>query len=125
LLGATSDEGLKTRGSYLLQWKLIEWLKRGGFAVYDLHGIDPVKNPGTYRFKHDLGGDSASEVCFLGRFDSSANVLSASFVACVEALRATVGMLRKMRGRTRGLEVRLRAEGGCLADERAAARGHD
>ena len=125
LLGATGDEGLKTRGSYLLHWKLIEWLKRSGFAAYDLHGIDPAKNPGTYRFKHDLGGDNAREVCFLGRFDSSANVLSASFVACGEALRRTVGMLRNMGGMPLALGPRSRASGRCVADERAAARGHD
>ncbi len=28
LLGATHDEGLNTKGAYLLQWTMIKWLKR-------------------------------------------------------------------------------------------------
>ena len=35
LLGATSDEGLKSKGAYLLQWTLIKWLKECGFKWYD------------------------------------------------------------------------------------------
>src|SRR5436189_1342 len=56
LFGATSNAGMKSRGSYLLHWKLIEWLKQNRFSVYDLHGINPVRNPGTYKFKNDLAG---------------------------------------------------------------------
>ena len=36
LLGATSDEGLNSKGAYLLQWTLITWLKENGFKWYDL-----------------------------------------------------------------------------------------
>ncbi len=87
LFGATSNSGLKSRGSYLLQWKLIEWLKHNRVAVYDLNGIDPVANPGTYKFKRDLCGNNGEDVHFLGQFDSYANALSYSCVACGDMLR--------------------------------------
>ena len=41
LLGATSDDGLNSKGAYLLQWTLIQWLKENGIRWYDLGGIDP------------------------------------------------------------------------------------
>ncbi len=56
LLGATSDEGLKSKGAYLLQWTLIKWLKERGVRWYDLGGIDPEGNPGVYHFKRGLSG---------------------------------------------------------------------
>lgn len=114
LLGATSNEGMKSRGSYLLHWKLIEWLKDKGFAVYDLHGIDPVKNPGGYRFKNGLCGGNGKEVAFLGRFDSSAHVLSSSCVACGETLRTIYRALKSIRSTGRGL-------GGWVMRQRASS----
>lgn len=96
LFGATSDEGLKSRGSYLLHWKFIEWLKQNGFTTYDLHGINPVTNPGTYKFKSDLCGENPSrDVYFLGRFDASTSVLSQSSVALGDTLRSNLRSLRK------------------------------
>jgi hypothetical protein len=95
LFGATSNSGLKKRGSYLLHWRLIEWLKENRRAVYDLNGIDPVVNPGTYKFKTDLCGKNGKDVCFLGRFDSYTNILSYSFVACGDGLRTIYRSLRK------------------------------
>lgn len=56
LLGASSDEGLQTKASYLLQWRVIQLAHEKGFKWYDLGGIDPVKNPGVYHFKSGLGG---------------------------------------------------------------------
>ncbi len=88
LFGATSGAGLKSRGSYLLHWTLIEWLKGNGFSIYDLHGIDPVANPGTYKFKADLCGDNAQDVSFLGRFDSCTSGLSHICMAGGDKLRA-------------------------------------
>jgi lipid II:glycine glycyltransferase (peptidoglycan interpeptide bridge formation enzyme) len=87
LFGATSNAGMKSRGSYLLQWKLLEWLKSRGVSRYDLNGINPEKNPGTYKFKSDLGGDYGRDVAFLGRFDTHANELSHRFVAIAETVR--------------------------------------
>lgn len=76
LFGATSNIGMKSNGSYLLHWKLIENLKKEGHTVYDLNGINLARNPGTYKFKHDLAGKHGKDVYFLGRFDSQVSVLS-------------------------------------------------
>ena len=94
LFGATSEAGLKRRGSYLLHWRLIEELNRGGLKNYDLHGIDSVKNPGTYRFKADLCGENGREESFLGRFQSRGSLLSNWCVALGEG---GIRMLRKWR----------------------------
>jgi lipid II:glycine glycyltransferase (peptidoglycan interpeptide bridge formation enzyme) len=89
LFGATSNIGIKSRGaSHLLHWKLIEWLKKNDVAVYDLHGVNPVSNPGTYRFKNELCGTNGRDVYFLGRFDSYENVVSYSCMKMGDTLRA-------------------------------------
>jgi len=56
LLGASSDEGLRSKASYLLQWQAICTARERGLKWYDLGGIDPVVNPGVYHFKNGLGG---------------------------------------------------------------------
>jgi lipid II:glycine glycyltransferase (peptidoglycan interpeptide bridge formation enzyme) len=86
LFGATSDAGLKSRGAYLLHWKVIEWLKGNGFTVYDLNGIDPVLNPGTYKFKADLCGKNGKDLYFMGRFESYVNAFSHSCVSRADRL---------------------------------------
>jgi hypothetical protein len=88
LFGATSDAGLRSRGSYLLHWKLIESLKEQGIMNYDLNGIDPVLNPGTYKFKADLCGPNGKDLYFPGRFDTAGTVLSQGCVRIGERLRA-------------------------------------
>jgi lipid II:glycine glycyltransferase (peptidoglycan interpeptide bridge formation enzyme) len=70
LFGATSDAGLKNRGAYLLQWRMIEWLKKNERSYYDLNGINPKTNPGTYQFKTGLCGRNGKDVYFLGQFDA-------------------------------------------------------
>jgi lipid II:glycine glycyltransferase (peptidoglycan interpeptide bridge formation enzyme) len=65
--GATSDAGLRSRGSYLVQWAFVRWLKEQGFLHYDLNGISPEANPGTYHFKRGLAGRCGRDVEFLGR----------------------------------------------------------
>ena len=95
LYGATSNAGLESKGSYLLHWRLIEWLKETGIATYDLHGINPATNPGTYKFKADLCGSNGQDVHFLGQFDAHASLLSHSCVALGDRLRQTVGALRR------------------------------
>jgi lipid II:glycine glycyltransferase (peptidoglycan interpeptide bridge formation enzyme) len=87
LHGATSNAGLKNRGSYLLHWKTIEWLKSRGITTYDLHGINPITNPGTYRFKADLCGSNGQDLHFLGQFESHTSPLSHMCVALAERLR--------------------------------------
>ena len=56
LLGATSSEGMKAKGSYLLQWRMMQWLRERGCCWYDLGGVNPERNPGVFHFKSGLGG---------------------------------------------------------------------
>lgn len=68
LLGATGNEGMKMKGAYLLQWRLLEVLKESGCKSYDLGGIDPDGNPGVYHFK---SGISRRETRHIGQFEVS------------------------------------------------------
>ena len=77
VLGATSDKGLDAKGSYLLQWTLIRWLKERGFRGYDLGGIDPERNPGVYHFKRGLSG---TDVCQLAPLIACTNAVSSVVV---------------------------------------------
>jgi lipid II:glycine glycyltransferase (peptidoglycan interpeptide bridge formation enzyme) len=97
--GATSNAGLKTRGSYLLHWKLIGWLKENRITTYDLHGINPSVNPGTYRFKADLCGANGQDVHFLGQYDSCTNLLSHALVSLGEGARQVASTLKAIKGR--------------------------
>lgn len=70
LFGATNNIGLANKGSYLLQWRIIQWLKETGCVCYDLNGINPSRNPGTYRFKSGIAGKNGRDVLLLGQYDS-------------------------------------------------------
>jgi lipid II:glycine glycyltransferase (peptidoglycan interpeptide bridge formation enzyme) len=87
LFGATTTVGLKRRGSYLLQWRLIQRLQETQVPQYDLNGINPETNAGTYKFKKDLAGEKGRAVSFLGRFDSCENRLSLACVTAGEKLK--------------------------------------
>ncbi len=54
--GATDRKFAKLRAGEALQWAVIQWAKKNGLEIYDLEGIDPVANPGTYKFKRKMGG---------------------------------------------------------------------
>ncbi|MBC7662982.1 MAG: peptidoglycan bridge formation glycyltransferase FemA/FemB family protein [Caulobacter sp.] len=84
---ATSDAGMPTNASYLLQWRALAWLKDGGATSYNLHGINPITNPGTYRFKAGLGGRSGRELHYLGTYQSSGPASSQALVGLAESLR--------------------------------------
>lgn len=76
LFGATNDAGMKSNGSYLMQWKYIEWLKNSNYAFYDLNGINPDANPGTYKFKEGLCGKNGQDVHFIGQYQTCDNIIS-------------------------------------------------
>jgi len=105
LFGATSNNGMKSRGSYLLQWKLIEKLKQESVAVYDLNGINPAKNPGTYKFKSDLAGVNGKDVYFQGRFDSHASLVSYMCVECSGRFRKLYQSLKELAKAARGINL--------------------
>lgn len=62
LLGATNEEGMKSKGAYLLQWAMIRFLKEKGTRYYDLGGIDPETNPGVYHFKSGMSGQDVRQL---------------------------------------------------------------
>lgn len=95
VLGATSDEGLKNRGSYLLHWKMLEWLKEKGYRWYDLGGIDPEKTPGTAQFKYGLAGKLGIDSKPIGQFDICFNPLSKLVINTVDRLRALQRSLKE------------------------------
>jgi hypothetical protein len=70
LFGATSDTGLTSQGSYVLQWKALNWLKEKGVTSYNLNGINPITNPGTYHFKSGMCGKNGRDVKHLGLYDT-------------------------------------------------------
>jgi FemAB family len=86
LFGAINEAGMKSNGSYILQWKFIEWLKKNQFACYDLNGINPETNPGTYNFKEGLCGKNGKDVYFLGQFQTCTSPLSSISVGFGESL---------------------------------------
>jgi hypothetical protein len=56
LFGATTEPGMRCKAAYLLQWRMIRWLKDRGVTHYDLGGANPERNPGVYHFKRGVGG---------------------------------------------------------------------
>ena len=55
--GATDRELSKQRPGEALHWAIIEWALAQGCTLYDLEGIDPKGNAGTYEFKRKMGGE--------------------------------------------------------------------
>ncbi|MEN6350229.1 MAG: peptidoglycan bridge formation glycyltransferase FemA/FemB family protein [Syntrophomonas sp.] len=76
LLGATGDKWSNLKGSYLLHWKMMMWLKEHGQRMYDLGGINPTNNPGVYTFK---AGFSGQDVFHIGQYELCQNY-SSSFI---------------------------------------------
>jgi len=95
LLGATTDEGTKTKGSYLLQWRAIEWLKDRGVRWYDLGGVDPDTNSGGYDFKSGIGGE---DICRVGEYRLSASAVSSTAVGSGERLCEALRFLQRRLG---------------------------
>jgi peptidoglycan pentaglycine glycine transferase (the first glycine) len=86
LVGATSEVGMKTNGSYVIQWQFIKWLKENGYHYYDLNGINPQANPGTYKFKRGLAGKNGKDIYFLGKYQVVDNLLSECIIKCGEQI---------------------------------------
>lgn len=85
LFGATNNEGMTNKGSYLLQWKAIQWMKDNGCRFYNLNGINPEKNPGSYHFKSGLSGKNGRDVYYLGRFDCYSGGITAGLARLADA----------------------------------------
>jgi lipid II:glycine glycyltransferase (peptidoglycan interpeptide bridge formation enzyme) len=84
LLGASNEIGMKNKGSYLLQWEMIKWLKQKGCERYDLGGINLDDNPGVYHFK---SGISDREVFGMGTYETFKSRLSKWIVSFGEIIK--------------------------------------
>lgn len=84
LLGASNEIGMKNKGSYLLQWEMIKWLKKKGCQRYDLGGINLDDNPGVYHFK---SGITDQEVLGMGTYETYNNGLSKRIVSFAEFIK--------------------------------------
>jgi hypothetical protein len=100
---ATNSVGRETKASYLLQWRIIEWVKEQNCVCYDLNGINPEQNPGTYRFKLGLCGNNGKDVYYLGVFHSSKSALFISLINWAERMRT---ILRRIKDKSTKMILR-------------------
>ncbi|MGO9773206.1 MAG: peptidoglycan bridge formation glycyltransferase FemA/FemB family protein [Roseiarcus sp.] len=102
LFGATNNLGIKTYGSYLVHWRMLEWIKGRGCTSYDLNGINPDTNPGGFQFKTQLGGVHGRDVRLLGQFDAYPGALLKWLAASGELVLAKLPRVRqRLRARSR------------------------
>jgi len=66
VLSATSERGRELHASYAIFRAMLQHCRALGAKNYDLAGIDPVRNPGVYRFKRASG---AEPIELLGEWD--------------------------------------------------------
>jgi hypothetical protein len=97
LFGATDEAGMRVSASYLVQWTILEHLKTRGVQSYDLNGIDPVFNPGVYRFKRGLAGKTATELTFAGQLQALEASLTNTSLLALDRLRRRVRLTRAAR----------------------------
>jgi lipid II:glycine glycyltransferase (peptidoglycan interpeptide bridge formation enzyme) len=84
LLGASNEIGMKNKGSYLLQWEMIKWLKQVGIKRYDLGGINIDDNPGVYHFK---SGITDQEIFGMGTYETYKSRFSKMIVSIAELIK--------------------------------------
>ena len=97
LVAATGDAALKTKASYVLWWRMVEYYKAHGFTALDMGGVNKRRNPGGYYFKtHILGKGRDDQPRYIGQFDACVNPLSRAFFAALFQMRERY---RNLRGR--------------------------
>lgn len=84
VFGATGDKGLMVGASYVLDWRVVNWLKEQGCHWYDLGGAG---DPGVSRYKSGLVGKNGKVVRFIGKFDSCRSLPSLVTVRLADSLR--------------------------------------
>jgi hypothetical protein len=96
LFGASNELGRQTSASYLLQWELVKRLKQRGIREYDLNGIHPERNTGTYHFKKGLAGRNGRDTTFVDELESYRGSLGNRVLLLLDRTRHR---LRELRGR--------------------------
>jgi lipid II:glycine glycyltransferase (peptidoglycan interpeptide bridge formation enzyme) len=91
LLGATNEQGMKSKGAYLLQWRMMQWLKQSGAEFYDLGGVNPERNPGVYHFKSGMGGDDVRYITPMVACGSTVSALMAGAWKLARRLQSRPG----------------------------------
>lgn len=56
-VNASGPAAMASNANSLAVWRLVEHAVASGLRTYDFCGIDPIANPGVYRFKRGIGGD--------------------------------------------------------------------
>ena len=102
VFGATGGSGMKNQASYLLQWRVIEWLRERQCRLYDLHGANAEANPGVYAFKMGLCGKNGREVEMVGHFDACEGAGRRGLMAVAERANDWSKRLKAAYGRYRG-----------------------
>jgi hypothetical protein len=87
LFGATNEVGMRTSASYLLQWEAVRLLTEAGVKEYDLNGINPELNPGTYHFKKGLAGKTGREVLLVGQLQACRRSLTNRVLLSLDRMR--------------------------------------
>ena len=85
---ATGTAGMDVRGSYLVQWRMIQWLKDHKVGWYDLARINERTHPGTTQFKLGLSGKLGSIGEYLGEFQACESGTSHLLVNAADGLRS-------------------------------------
>jgi lipid II:glycine glycyltransferase (peptidoglycan interpeptide bridge formation enzyme) len=102
VFGATGSRGMRNKASYLLQWRVLEWLRQRQCHAYDLHGANAEANPGVYAFKMGLCGKNGREVEMLGHFDAFDALQTRVLMAVADRANDSYKRLKAIYGRYRG-----------------------
>lgn len=87
--GASTDEGRKYPGAYLIQWEAVQEAKKRGMARYNFWGVSPIDKPkhrfhGLSLFKRGFGGE---EIEYLHAQDYVINYPKYAINYLIETLR--------------------------------------
>ena len=102
--GATGDSGMRSKASYLLQWRIVEWLKERHCRWYDLHGSNAVTNPGVYEFKMGLCGKNGREIAIPGHFEASEGRRMRLLMTALDRANSSYKGLKRLYEKLRGFQ---------------------
>jgi peptidoglycan pentaglycine glycine transferase (the first glycine) len=102
LLAATGDKGLHLRASYLLHWRMLEWLKAHDCRWLDLDALNHQKYPGISQFKLGLAGRLGWEAEYPGQFEACTSAVSYLSVKLAEQVRTIYRDTRVVFNKIRG-----------------------
>ena len=92
IVAASSEKGLQMNASHLVWWHTLIQAKAKGAKIYDLGGIDPIKNPNVYQFKMRMG---TSEIKSIGCFDFYSGPLSHIITYLIDIIKIFLVKIRK------------------------------